>query len=465
MTVAFDRLTPGMKRLIAAWIVMASVVLFIVNAAPRSTHVDFVAFYCAGQAVTLRADPYREMPLNRCEQTVVSDGPFSTGVTVPAPLPGYALVPFALLSLLDFQPAFWLFTAASFLAAAFGCFLCARSARAPLVLAIALAAPTVWDNWLKGQPVTFSFFALALAGSLVARGRDRWAALAALGTLLQPQIGLAVCVSLALWRPRTRLTLLAGFAALIGASLIAVSPSILIEYVRDVLPLHAASEAAWMSQISAVSPLVALGVPVGFAISAAAAQQALVAAAGVLTAGPIARRWSAAELIVFFPALAAAIGGTYEHDNALLIVLPAGLVIARVAGGRFASIVLCGALMPWLALGDVVSSSLVAFSLFTVAFVRGVRWPLALCVSAASALLSVGIAHLEVMPDVPLSINHIDPRAYAEKSWSIFVQAKNPTASVLRAFLALKAPTWISLGILFTLPLQPERSLPNESRI
>jgi hypothetical protein len=42
----------------------------------------------------------------------------------------------------------------------------------------------------------------------------------------------------------------------------------------------------------------------------------------------------ALELLVFFPALCAAIGGTYEHENALLIVLPAGLVIARVGGGR-----------------------------------------------------------------------------------------------------------------------------------
>lgn len=465
MTAAFDRLTPGMKRLVAAWIVLAGIVLFIVSAAPRSTHVDFVAFYCAGQAVRTHADPYREMPLNRCEQAVSPNGPFSTGVTVPAPLPGYALVPFAILSLLDLQTAFWLFTAASFLAAAFGCFLCARSAHAPLLLAIALAAPTVWDNWLKGQPVTFSFLALALAGSLVARGRDRWAALAALGTLVQPQIGLAVCISLALWRPRSRLTLFAGFIALIGASFVTLSPSVLIEYVRDVLPLHAASEAAWMSQISAVSPLVALGVPVDFAIRAAAVQQALVAGAGVLIAGKIARTWSAAELIVFFPALAAAIGGTYEHDNALLIVLPAALLIARMAAGNSAYIVLCGALMPWLSLGDVVPAALVSFSLFTVAFIREVRWQLALFGSAASALFSVGVMHLEAMPNAPLSIGHIDARAYAETSWALFVNAKNPPAWALRAVLAIKAPTWISLGILLALPLQPrpDRLYPREA--
>ena len=33
-----------MNRLIAAWVAVTAVVLFVVCAAPRSTHVDFVAF-------------------------------------------------------------------------------------------------------------------------------------------------------------------------------------------------------------------------------------------------------------------------------------------------------------------------------------------------------------------------------------------------------------------------------------
>jgi hypothetical protein len=457
LAAAFNGLAPGAQRLFAAWVALTTIVLFAVCAAPRSTHDDFVAFYCAGQAIVTRADPYREMPLNRCERAVTSGGPFSTGITIPAPLPGYALVPFALLSLLDFQTAFWLFTAGSFLAAALGCFISARSARAPLILAVALAAPTVWDNWLKGQPVTFSFLALALAGLLVARGRDRWAALAALGTLVQPQVGLAVCVSLALRRPRTRLSLTAGFAVLIGASVVALSPSILIEYVRDVLPLQARSEASWLTQISAVSPLVAFGVPLGFAIGAAAVQQVLVTVAGIFGAGKVARACSAPELIVFFPALAAAIGGAYEHTNVLLIVLPAGLVLAPIAGKRFGSIVLCAAMMPWLALGEVVPAALIGCSLFTVAVLRGVRWQSALLGPAACALLCVGAVQLEAMPNTPLHINHIDAHAYAEASWSLFVQAKNPPAAALRAVLALKVPTWLSLAILFAVALRAGR--------
>jgi hypothetical protein len=155
-------------------------------------------------------------------------------VIVPAPLPPYALIPFAILSNLDFQTAFWLFTAASLIVTAIACFCCARLSGVPLLIVIALAAPTVWDNWLKGQPVPFSFFALTACGLLLARGRERWAAVAALGTLVQPQIGLAVCAALALWRPRTRLTIVARrCAALAVASLVAVSPGTIVEYVTQ----------------------------------------------------------------------------------------------------------------------------------------------------------------------------------------------------------------------------------------
>jgi hypothetical protein len=96
-------------------------------------------------------------------------------------------------------------------------------------------------------------------------------------------------------------------------------------------------------------------------------------------------------------------------------------------------------------------------SRFTVAFVRGVRWPVALLGPAACALLAFGAMDLEVMSYAPLRIAHIDANAYAERSWSLFVAAKNPPPAVLRAVLALKAPTWISLGMLFALPFQRPR--------
>jgi hypothetical protein len=456
LTATFNGLTPGLKRLSAAWVAAIALAAFIVAAVPRSAHVDFVAFYCAGQALTLRADPYRELPLGGCEQSVTSAGPFATAVTVPAPLPPYALIPFAVLSLVDFSTAFWLFAAASFVATSFACLICARLSRAPLLIVIALAAPTVWDNWLKGQPVPFAFFALALAGLLLTQGRERWAAVAALGTLVQPQIGVAVCAALFLWRPRARLTLALGFVVLAAASVAAVSPSTIGEYFANVLPLQAQSEARWVSQVSAVSLLVVLGLPVGAAMSIAIVQQAATAGAGAVLAGFVARENRAAELLVFFPALCAAIGGTYEHENALLIVLPAGLVIARIAGGRAAYVVLCAALMQWLSIGNDVAAVVVSLSLFTVAFVLGVRWPVALIAPAACAALSV-VARNVGAPGAVHGLIPVVARDYAEISWSIFVAALNPADPVLRAALVLKAATWIGLLALPVLAVRAAR--------
>ena len=68
--------------------------------------IDFRAFYCAGAALDAGADPYRAEPLRSCE--VAAWEAFPAGypeVAVPAPLPGYALTPFALLARLPYGVA------------------------------------------------------------------------------------------------------------------------------------------------------------------------------------------------------------------------------------------------------------------------------------------------------------------------------------------------------------------------
>ena len=57
---------------------------------------DFRAFYCAGRATAMRADPYREQPLHACERRSTTLGvprdPADT--TVPAPFPPFVLALF-----------------------------------------------------------------------------------------------------------------------------------------------------------------------------------------------------------------------------------------------------------------------------------------------------------------------------------------------------------------------------------
>ncbi|MGB6953399.1 MAG: hypothetical protein WBE15_15780, partial [Candidatus Cybelea sp.] len=54
---------------------------------------DFRAFYCAARVASQGADPYQTQPLGGCERSVGSDAFFrkNPGVTIPAPLPGYAI--------------------------------------------------------------------------------------------------------------------------------------------------------------------------------------------------------------------------------------------------------------------------------------------------------------------------------------------------------------------------------------
>src|SRR5271165_2669182 len=65
---------------------------------------DFRAFYCAARVASTGANPYHTEPLRSCE---LSTGrmPFfqrNPGVTIPAPLPGYAVAAMIPLSLLPF---------------------------------------------------------------------------------------------------------------------------------------------------------------------------------------------------------------------------------------------------------------------------------------------------------------------------------------------------------------------------
>ena len=79
---------------------------------------DFRAFYCAGAAVGERANPYVNEPLHDCEtHTQPPESAQIRQVTVPAPLPPYALLGFVLLARLPFLIAASIFTVASIAAA------------------------------------------------------------------------------------------------------------------------------------------------------------------------------------------------------------------------------------------------------------------------------------------------------------------------------------------------------------
>lgn len=116
----------------ASWLIAPAILaaMIVVTAhQPNYLMGDFRAFYCAGAAVASGADPYRMQPLLACEAATpaTSRTPAGDGVAVPAPLPPYALLPFALLSRLPFPLAALAYLVLSVAAGIAGAVVLARS--------------------------------------------------------------------------------------------------------------------------------------------------------------------------------------------------------------------------------------------------------------------------------------------------------------------------------------------------
>lgn len=429
------------------WVFVIAFLVWFAVASPRYAHVDFVPFYCAGQGVAAGADPYREMPLNACEHAITSGGLYATRTSVPAPLPPYAFIPYALLSRLPFEPAYLVFTCLSVAALAQGCRLLGRLTSTGLTLIVSAVASTALDNIRKGQPVPIIFLAIVGTGWALAHGRDRLGALLAAGTMIEPHIGIALCAALFLWRPKTRLVLLGSGVAFIALSLAAVPLHVAVSYVTDVLPLHAASEATWVTQLSLVSPLVLFGVPVRTALELAMIQYLVCTCAGIYVAGKVAKNAGAEEALAFVPPLFAMLGGTYLHGNLLLLAIPAALLMVRRTGSAAVFIALAAVAISWLSVSEPVQFVVAVITSVTIIFAY--RPKLLWAVSAAVVVGMVGIIHGSVQgaPRRASTPMRVVPSAYAERSWAEFVHDVNPPPQAQVVALMMKLPTWA--GLLF----------------
>src|SRR6185437_252656 len=122
----------------STWLIAPAIFLLLIGVTlhrPNYLMGDFRAFYCAGAAIAAGADPYRMEPLLGCEAaTAAAAGTPAVeyGVAVPAPLPPYALLPFALLSRLPFVDAALLYAVLSVAAGVAAGFLLARATGAAL---------------------------------------------------------------------------------------------------------------------------------------------------------------------------------------------------------------------------------------------------------------------------------------------------------------------------------------------
>jgi len=292
---------------------------------------DFTAFRCGGLLVAAGLDPYRVVPLRPCEASALLQvGKHLTPhLVVPTPLPPYSLLPFALFGPLvpPLPSQIWAYVLLFALLAT--CLLLRPAVRGPLVLlALPLVAADFLASLVVGQLIPIEIALIAAALWCLRSGRYAGAALAAAGSMLEPNIGLPVCIGLALWEPRSRWPLAISLGAVGALSLVPGGPRLDIEYITRVLPEEALTEGLDAGKQFGLSAQLALaGVSAPLSMLGGGLSYVLMIVLGVRTGRGLARKFDEPSFAVATPPAFALIGGPYVHIHQVAAVLPLALLL------------------------------------------------------------------------------------------------------------------------------------------
>jgi hypothetical protein len=460
-------------RWIGAGIVLATLIAFGLQTAvvTRTGFLlgDFRAFYCAARVASHGADPYRAEPLRSCE-VGIGTTPFfqkNPGVTIPAPLPGYAIAALVPLALLPFAAAAVIWSLL-LLIAWFACIATVtRFARISWESSLAIFALSLGMLSLPfGEVVPLALAFICLAAYCAADERYGAAALMAAASMIEPHLGLPACIALAVWRPAARLPIALAWCALGALSFAVLGPATNLEYFASVLPAHALSELSRNTQLSLTAVLAAAGMAPAAAIRAGAIWYLFMLVAGVAVAGLLARKIRNDAALVCVPPAFAVFGGTFIHVTQIAAALPAAAMLVAYCERRHrvgAGIALLLLSVPWV---WAISPALIVAPLVPIGYIAWRYWrenvAVALLVAIAGALALYGLTELAAA--APHAGAHalgaaIDPQL-AEASWSRFTQASS-TGGV--AAWMLRLPTWAGLALLLIL-LSREAAVPAVNR-
>jgi hypothetical protein len=423
---------------------------------------DFRAFYCAASVAAHGGNPYHTQPLRACEVSIVSKAFLekNPNVTIPAPLPSYAIAALIPFSVLPFAVAAGLWA----MLLLCGCVVCvaatARVARVSWETALAVfALPLVMLSLPFGEVVPAAL-ALICAGALFAsKGLWRYAALCAAGAMIEPHLGLPVCLALVLWVPRARLTLALALALMGALSLVAVGPAANVEYFSTVLPAHALSEITRDTQYSLSAVLAAVGVAQPLAVRIGALEYLAMLVLGVAVAQRLARTTGNAAFLVVTPPAFAVFGGTFIHVTQIAVALPCALLFGTVAARReriVAFIALLLLAVPW---AWAISPALLVAPFVPIGYMVWRYWSaprFALVAALAGVGVIFGLSQLAAYaPHVP--VHAVQPAlspVLPEASWRTFTEKASTNSAA--AWIA-RLPTWI--GLILLLALMVRRAL------
>jgi hypothetical protein len=297
----------------------------------RMSMEDVTAFVCGAQVVRDHGNPYLAKPMHACEVARFAEihKPALGNVTTPSPLPLYAYVPVIPFTYLPekFTVVAW---SAVLLACVTGsCFMLSRLTGYPILLSfLVLFIPDVFLALALGQIVPMILCALLGAIILLKSGKIFSASASALFTMIEPNIGLPVCLALFLIEKRARLPLICGAFVLAGISLLLGPPALHLQYLTQVLPAHAASEVQNDEQLSLTHFAWLLGIGQSLALKIGSLSYAAGLIAGCFAAIRLHAQSRLKDLALLAAPSLALIGGTYAHVQQYSIIIAFGLVLA-----------------------------------------------------------------------------------------------------------------------------------------
>ena len=374
------------------------------------------------------------------------------GVVLPAPQPGYALLPFVAISLLPFSLAALLWIGVLLAA----CVVAWRSLAelidddlAAVVLAAVLPLGAVSIPF--GELVPIAVAAFCACGAALKRGANgsavAWASLA----MVQPHVGLPVLAALVgLERTRWRAALAVVVLAVVHA--LVVVPEALA-YFTHVLPQHALAELPRASQFSVAWIAQALGAGPNLALSIGTFTYAAALGGGISVAAFLARRTGRIELLALVPPAFALLGGTFIHLAQMLIALPAVLVMIPHARGRSRAVLAASLVLlaiPWSLITQtawvIPIIALVAggITFVTLRQTRIVALRVALACVVYFGIVVAARALLPSTPPASIPMPNFDP-TLASASWGWWIHTHDSDTSI-GTWLA-KLPTWIGLAL------------------
>jgi len=423
---------------------------------------DFRAFYCGGRAVAEHRDPYLAEPLRTCEVNAARAAGLSpyARLAVPVPLPGFAFVPFAALSRIPLDVASKLYLLLLVIALVVTVvWLRALSGVTPIGIAAALLLSDGWLSIANGQLVPIALLALCGCALALSRGRFVLASAFALLAAIEPHVALPLWLSLAVAAPKTRVPLAAGALLLAALSLLAIGLPANIEYLLQVLPAHAKSEAGAGSQYSLTAVLVSCGVARDAAIALADGWYALICIFGALVARRLAVVLNAPELLALTAPAFALFGAPFVHLTQVAVAVPLLLVLIRRAPERRNAfgIALVLLALPWADLAENAAGPML-FAIAAVAAALAVSiWgprvqPVALALAGALALgagekaLSAAYGARSIDATAALAATGGGGAQLAETTWAAFVAVAQ--AEDRRLYFGSHLPTWLGLGLM-----------------